>query len=66
MNIYISNFGKKINKKNSSKLSESDKIMIKKMINKISIKEISSIISQNNKVSKKIIYDYCLKVKDEK
>ena len=40
--------------------------MIKKMINKISIKEISSIISQNNKVSKKIIYDYCLKVKDEK
>ncbi len=57
---------KKINKKHSSKLSESDKIMIKKMINKISIKEISSIISQNNKVSKKIIYDYCLKVKDEK
>ena len=28
--------------------------MIKKMINKISIKEISSIISQNNKVSKKL------------
>ena len=30
-----------------------------------SIKEISDLIHQNNKISKKIIYDYCLKIKNE-
>ena len=47
-------------------LSESDKRLISKMINKLSIKEISDLINQNNKISKKIIYDYCLKIKKEK
>ena len=56
---------KKIDKKNSQILSESDKRNIKKMINKLSIKEISNLIHQNNKISKKIIYDYCLKIKNE-
>ena len=54
-----------INKNNSEKLSESDMNIIKKMINKISIKEITEIISQNKKISKKEIYNYCLKIKNE-
>ncbi|MDA9598791.1 16S rRNA (cytidine(1402)-2'-O)-methyltransferase [Candidatus Pelagibacter sp.] len=54
---------KKIEKKSSQKLSESDKRNIKIMINKLSTKEITDIISQNNKVSKKEIYNYCLKLK---
>ena len=57
---------KKEGKKISQILSESDKRIIKNMINKLSIKEISSIISENNKIPKKVIYDYCLMVKNEK
>ena len=53
------------NKNNSEKLSESDMNIIKKMIKKISIKEIIEIISQNKKISKKEIYNYCLKLKNE-
>jgi len=53
-------------KKNDSFLRESDKRNINKMIDKLSIKEITDLISQNNKVSKKIIYNYCLKLKNEK
>ena len=53
-------------KKTSHNLSESDKRLISKMINKLSIKEIANILNQNNKISKKIIYDYCLKIKNEK
>ena len=56
---------KKNDKNTSHTLSESDKRIIKKMINKLSIKEISNLIHQNNKISKKIIYDYCLKIKNE-
>ena len=56
---------KKIDKKASQNLSESDKRNIKNMINKLSIKEISNLISYKNKISKKIIYDYCLKLKNE-
>lgn len=52
-------------KKTSQKLSESDKRLIDQMINKISIKEISNIINQNKKISKKEIYNYCVKLKNE-
>ena len=56
-----------LNKKNSSIiLKESDKLNIKKMIKKLSIKDITDLISQNNNVSKKEIYNYCLKLKNEK
>ena len=54
---------KKNDKINSQKLSESDRVIIKKMINKLSNKEITEIISKNKKVSKKEIYNYCLKLK---
>jgi len=35
------------------------------MINKLSIKEISNLINQNKRISKKEIYNYCLSLKDE-
>ena len=56
---------KKIAKKSSLLLSESDKEDIKKMIKKLSIKEITNFISRNNDISKKEIYNYCLKIKNE-
>tara|TARA_B100000795_G_C22759088_1_gene422792 strand:+ start:399 stop:1259 length:861 start_codon:yes stop_codon:yes gene_type:complete len=57
---------KKLDKKNSQNLSDSDKNNIKTMINKLTTKEITNLISQNSKVSKKKIYEYCLKFKNEK
>ena len=57
---------KKNNKKDKHILKESDKTIIDKMINKLSVKEIVNLISQNNKVSKKQIYSYCLTKKNEK
>ena len=56
---------KKIDKSTSQVLSESDKSIIKKMINKLSVKEITNFINQNRDVSKKEIYNYCLKLKNE-
>ena len=47
-------------------LKESDKKNIQKMIKKLSIKDITDLISQNSNVSKKEIYNYCLKLKNEK
>tara|TARA_B100001093_G_C25964944_1_gene650687 strand:- start:202 stop:474 length:273 start_codon:yes stop_codon:yes gene_type:complete len=54
------------NKKISQKLGELDKKLIKNMIHKLSIKEIVNLISSKSKISKKEIYNYCLKVKNEK
>ncbi len=51
--------------KGSLLLSESDKNNIRKMIKKLSIKEIVNLISQNNSMPKKEIYNFCLKIKDE-
>jgi len=57
----------KVKEKNSSIiLKESDKIIIQKLIKKLSIKDITDLISQNTNVSKKEIYNYCLKIKNEK
>ena len=55
----------KNDKKTSQELSESDKRNIRKMINKLSIKEITNFLNQNKKISKKLIYSYCLKLKNE-
>jgi 16S rRNA (cytidine1402-2'-O)-methyltransferase len=56
-----------LKEKNSSIiLKESDKKNIKKMIKRLSIKDITDLISQNTDVSKKEIYNYCLKLKNEK
>ena len=47
-------------------LKESDKLMIKRFINKLSVKDITDLISQKSEVKKKNIYNYCLKLKNEK
>ena len=51
-------------KNNSQNLNESDKIMIRKMINNFSIKEIINLMKKNN-ISKKEIYNFCVKIKNE-
>ena len=57
----------KIKEKNLSiTLNESDKKNIQKMIKKLSIKDIVDLISQISNVPKKEIYNYCLKLKNEK
>ena len=53
-------------KKASLKLTESDKKTIDKMIKKLSIRDITDLISENNNIPKKEIYNYCLKLKNEK
>ena len=52
--------------KNSNNLNESDKIKIRKLIKKLSIKEIIDLVKDGKKISKKEIYNYCLKIKNEK
>ena len=56
----------KKNKKTSQTLGESDKKIINKMINKLTIKEIIKLINKDKKISNKDIYNYCLKLKNEK
>jgi 16S rRNA (cytidine1402-2'-O)-methyltransferase len=57
---------KKKEKNSSIILKESDKKNIQKMIKKLSIKDITNLICQNTDVPKKEIYNYCLKLKNEK
>ena len=66
MSLQLLFLKKKINKNLSEKLTESDINIIKKMINKLSTKEIAEILSQKTNVSKKQIYNYCLELKNEK
>jgi 16S rRNA (cytidine1402-2'-O)-methyltransferase len=49
----------------SQKLNESDKNIIKKTIDKLSVKEIVNLISKNSDISKKEIYKYCIELKNE-
>ena len=53
-----------INKSNN--LDESDKKIIKKMIKILSVKDITEIIMKNKDISKKEIYNFCIKLKNEK
>ena len=52
-------------KKNFIKLEESDKKKINSLIKKMTIKNIVNEINKEKKLPKKIIYDYCLKLKNE-
>jgi len=54
------NIEKKLNK-----LEESDKKKIRKLLKKMTIKNIINEINKDKKISKKIIYDYFLKLKNE-
>ena len=51
--------------KNINKLNESDKRKIRKLINKISVKDIIHSINEEKNISKREIYNYCLKIKNE-
>ena len=71
-NINISNKGEitiviseNNNEKKLNELEESDKEKIKKLIKKMSIKNIISVINKEKKMSKKIIYNYCVNLKNE-
>ena len=55
----------KVINKVSNNLNESDKIKIKKLIKKLSIKEIVDLFKDERKISKKEIYNYCLNIKNE-
>ena len=46
-------------------IEESDKKKINQLIQKMSIKDIVKKISEDRKISKKLIYNYCLKIKNE-
>ena len=52
-----------IKKKSLNQLSESVKNEIKLMLTKYSNKDVSDFISKREKISKKIIYDYCITIK---
>ncbi len=58
--------GKKSSKNISNKLNESDKIKIRQLIKKLSIREIVDLIKDVRNISKKEIYNYCLSIKNEK
>ena len=62
--VVISN--KQEDKKNLNIISESDKIKINKLINKMSVKNIVETFSKKANVSKSTIYNYCLRIKNEK
>ena len=57
---------KKLVNKTSDNLSESDKTKIRKLIKKLSIKEIVDLIKEGKSIPKKEIYNFCLKIKNEK
>ncbi len=46
-------------------LEESDKKKINQLLKKMSIKDIVKKVSEDRKISKKLIYNYCLKIKNE-
>ena len=52
-----------VKKKSLNQLSESVKNEIKLMLTKYSNKDVSNFISKREKISKKIIYDYCITLK---
>ena len=51
---------------NNNKLDEIDKKKIRKLIKKLSIKDVVEIINENKNISKKKIYNFCLTLKNEK
>ena len=57
----------KIKEKNIKKeVSESVKIEIEKMLKKYSLKDVVEFISKKENLSKKIVYNFCLKLKKVK
>ena len=61
--VVISEIKKK--KLSFKELKESDKKKINKLIKKMSIKDIVKKVSEDREISKKLIYKYCLEIKNE-
>ena len=58
--------GKKKSENRSNNLEESDKKKIRSMINKSSVKDIVNLFHKEKNISKKKIYDFCIKEKKMK
>ena len=56
----------KLNDESNTHLDEKDKSKIRKLMKKLSIKDIVTEIKKNKDISKKEIYKYCLDLKNEK
>ena len=56
----------KIQGESENYLSDMEKKKIRKLIKNLSIKDIVSEIKKNKDISRKEIYNYCLKIKNEK
>ncbi len=56
----------KFKNESENKLNEQDKKKIKKLMKKLSIKDIVTEIKKNKDIAKKEIYNYCLQAKNEK
>ena len=55
--------GKNIGKKSKKEIDESVKTEIKKMLQKYSHKDVVEFISKKENLTKKMVYDFCLKIK---
>ncbi len=53
-------------KRSKNKLLNQDKNKIRKLMKKLSIKDIVNEIKKNKDIPKKDIYNYCLQLKNEK
>ena len=56
----------KYKSESNMKLSEKDKLIIGKLMKKLSIKDVVTEIKKNKDIPKKEIYNYCLQIKNEK
>ena len=56
----------KVKNESEAHLEEKDKLKIRKLMKKLTIKDIVTEIKKNKDMSKKEIYKYCLKIKNEK
>lgn len=63
MTVLIS--GNSDEKKRREIIPESVKVSIKKLINKLSVRDITDIFSDQTSISKSIIYKYCISIKNE-
>ena len=51
------------NNNNLITLNEADKKKIKKMVKKLSVRDIVKLITEEKEISKKEVYNYCLSIK---
>ena len=57
--------GKKEEKKVKKEITESVRMEIKKMLKKYSLKDVVEFISKKENLKKKVVYNFCLKLKNK-